>query len=83
MSGIGHDRYRAERRAAARFPAKYPGKCAACGEGIHVGDELRWEGYAAVHADCGAVVAPDDETTETCPRCHMAVAVNGACDCDA
>jgi hypothetical protein len=79
MSSIGYDRHRATQRAAARFPAKFPGHCDECGEPIREGDMLRWEGAAAVHADCAP---PEAETTEVCGRCFLAIAVNGACGCD-
>ena len=83
MSGIGHDRYRAQQRAAARFPARYPGKCPTCGERIHVDDDCRWEGDDVVHADCGAIPDPLAPTTDVCPTCHQTRAVNGTCGgCD-
>lgn len=82
MSGIGHDRHRATARAAARFPARYPSGCGACDEAIEIGQTLRWDGPFAVHADCGDA-APEVDDTEVCPKCFLAVAVNGACGCDA
>lgn len=76
------DGYYAMKRAARTFPAKYGGRCVSCDERINVGDECRYdEDDNFVHANCDAAIG-GEPTTETCPRCFLAVAVNGECGCE-
>lgn len=80
MSQIGYQRDKADRRAAARFPARYPGRCVSCGDDIEVGETLRWDDDVAIHANCQPT--PEVEPRPTCPKCWTVYAVNGDCGCD-
>jgi len=83
VSSIGRDRHRAEQRAGARFPAKFPGRCVSCDEGIEVGQMLRWGDAGAIHADCDDIEIPGHaETTEVCGACFLAISVSGECGCE-
>jgi len=77
------DDYYAMKRGPRTFTAKFTSTCVLCEFLIKPGDECRWDDDKVfVHAECGDV--PDDApTTETCPSCFLAVAVNGKCGCDA
>lgn len=65
------------------FPARYPGRCAACQERIIEGDQIGYtEDDEIVHADCEASAPRETPPRETCPRCFMERSVSGACGCD-
>ena len=82
MSHLGYLRDRAARNAARTFEAKFQSRCPACMELINPGDLCRWDDDRVfMHADCDAAVPEEAPTTETCPRCFLAVAVNGNCGC--
>lgn len=54
------------------FQAKYPGKCAACGERINEGQHVRYEDDFLVHDDCPDPINPDQPGRQErkCPDCH-------------
>jgi hypothetical protein len=69
------------------WPAHYAGRCRACDDPIDPGDAVTWSDVGGdgelvtVHEGCATAVRPP-EPTETCPRCFMVKARNGACGCD-
>lgn len=59
------------------FEARYPGKCAGCGERIDEGDSIGYHEDAAVHADCaGAAVI--ERPVVVCHQCWL----TKPCDCE-
>jgi hypothetical protein len=55
------------------FEASYPGKCGACGDRIHPGDQINYCDGATIHAFCDDRVDPDEprRTERKCPDCFM------------
>lgn len=56
------------------FPARYPGKCPACGDAIDTGDLLTYdEDDVVVHSEC-ASRAPEQTRRPVviCPSCYLA-----------
>jgi hypothetical protein len=54
------------------FQARYPGRCAACDERIHEGDDVDYDDDQLVHATC-PTPPPDlfsvGSTETVCPQC--------------
>lgn len=63
------------------FEARYGGRCAACDEGIRVGDLARFEDDQIVHDDC-VTAAPRRPDLPPCGTCFMVPALTGTCGCD-
>lgn len=61
------------------FPARYPGRCAACGDRIHEGDPIRMTTTGAVHDDCDDTPATTRPEPAPCPVCWL-TNPEGACD---
>lgn len=54
------------------FEAKYPGRCADCGEDIERGDLIQYdEDSRIVHADCDPEPTAAERPTETCTECWL------------
>lgn len=65
---------------SATFVARYPGRCPACDERIHVGDPLTFrDGGYTVHEDCESIDVQDRPELEPCPVCWL-THQDGACD---
>lgn len=68
------------------FRAKYPGRCAACGDDIEIEDHLDWsdDAGAAVHSECARAPRQSEiKPREVCPRCFIELPVSGKCGvCD-
>lgn len=62
------------------FPARYPGRCAACQERIDVDDQVAFDDDELVHDGC-TPKAPRPERP-ACPTCFTVPSVSGACECD-
>lgn len=69
----------------SNFVARYPGKCADCGERFEKGAWVRYEEADVVHVDCaresrqpGDLRPPDAERfgSRVCPTCWLT-----SCDC--
>lgn len=62
------------------FPAKYAGRCGACGDWFEEGTEIvMTDEVGVVHAAC-----PDNDEFvpgEVCTECWMERSVTGACGC--
>ena len=63
------------------FSARYPGKCAGCGERVHEGDLIRMTDSGAVHADRTEHEPKPLIEGEACPACWLRHP-KGACDRD-
>lgn len=56
---------------SAVFQAKYPGRCADCGERIEAGDAVRYVDDELVHDACTAT-SPPPRTPPVCATCWLA-----------
>lgn len=69
---------------AAVFEARRRGGCAACPDGIEVGDQVTWsEDDEVVHVHCLLEQRPPKPAeNEVCGRCFTEKSTTGACLCD-
>ncbi len=63
------------------FPARYPGRCGGCDQGIQPGDEVEYVDEQLVHAGCIPMPEVETEPRPVCPTCFTTIALNGACLC--
>ena len=61
------------------FPARYPGRCVECGEGIYEGMPIRMADDGAVHDDCDTAAPPEPVEHPVCQTCWL-THPEGACD---
>lgn len=52
------------------FEAKYGGRCADCGEPIHIGDQIRYDDDRVVHDDCDPVPV-SERPLDVCDKCFI------------
>lgn len=62
------------------FTAKYPGKCAGCGDYISPGTEVHYVEDELCHADCSDL-KPEPKPRPVCMDCFTEIALNGTCSC--
>jgi hypothetical protein len=63
------------------FIARYPGKCAGCGEGISPGRVVEYVDDELVHDGCVPTPERPERPRPVCPECFTETALNGACSC--
>jgi hypothetical protein len=53
------------------FAARYPGRCAACDERIHEGDQVKYADDELLHTVCDVPSLPNerDDLTAVCRQC--------------
>jgi hypothetical protein len=55
---------------SAAFPARYPGKCAGCGDWFGVDEQIAYADDELMHADCATDGPPPPlPTRPPCPSC--------------
>ena len=65
------------------FPARFPGRCAACDERIREGDLIRMTDDGAVHGDCSTAEPERDPLAldhPACPVCWLTHPAQVSCD---
>lgn len=53
------------------FEAKYAGRCDACSNKIHVGDDVVYVDDELVHADCEGRALRGEKKVEVCTECFL------------